>query len=287
MGSGRRGGARRVRILAAAVLALAVVAGCSSGGSGSSNAAPPGTPAPGTTSPPPASGAPNQLYVSIGDSYAAGFQPSAPQQGATTRNGFAYQVVDLAKKKGYDLKLTNFGCGGATTDSLLTQPGCSPDQLGPGAAQYAPATQADAAEEFLKAHRGQVELITVSIGGNDVTACAAVTDPVSCVSAAIASIHTNLTTLVGRLRSSAGPQTRIVGITYPDVILGEYLSTDANRRGLATASVTAFKSLINPMLKATYAAVGGSFADVTAATGAYGSLQQTTDLAPYGRIPVP
>ena len=71
------------------------------------------------------------------------FQPSAPQQGSTTRNGFAYQLVDLAKKKGYDLKLTNFGCGGATTDSLLTQPGCSPDGLGPGAAQYAPATQAE------------------------------------------------------------------------------------------------------------------------------------------------
>ena len=29
------------------------------------------------------------LYVSLGDSYAAGYQPTAPGVGKTTRNGFA------------------------------------------------------------------------------------------------------------------------------------------------------------------------------------------------------
>src|SRR4051794_26297321 len=116
----------------AALLGLAaalLIPACSSSSKSGSGSPPP--PAP--TSPPPATGSPGQLYVSIGDSYAAGYQPTAPQQGATTTNGFAYQVVDGSKAKGYNLKLVNFGCGGATTQSLLTSVGCKQDQLGPGA----------------------------------------------------------------------------------------------------------------------------------------------------------
>jgi hypothetical protein len=34
-----------------------------------------------------------QLYVSLGDSYATGFQPDADGIGANTRNGFAYRLI--------------------------------------------------------------------------------------------------------------------------------------------------------------------------------------------------
>ena len=44
------------------------------------------------------------LYVSLGDSYASGFQPTAPGVGRNTRNGFAYQVPGLARPRGYKLK---------------------------------------------------------------------------------------------------------------------------------------------------------------------------------------
>ena len=59
------------------------------------------------------------LYVSLGDSYASGFQPTAPGVGRNTRNGFAYQVPGLARPRGYKLKLVTFGCSGETTVSLL------------------------------------------------------------------------------------------------------------------------------------------------------------------------
>jgi len=111
-----------------------------------------------------------QYYVSLGDSYAAGYQPTSPKGGHTTTNGFAYQVTRLASAKGYHFTLVNFGCGGATTTSILKSLGCA--QLGPGAPRYPAQTQAGAAEQFLVQHRGHVGLITVSIGGNDVTACA-------------------------------------------------------------------------------------------------------------------
>jgi hypothetical protein len=79
---------------------------------------------------------------------------------------------------------------------------------------------------------------------------------------------------------------RIVGITYPDVILGAWVSGVKADQDLATLSVAAFKSLLNPALKEIYGSVGAKFVDVTEATGAYTPLEQTTTLAPYGEIPV-
>lgn len=236
---------------------------------------------------PPDPGAPAaQSYVSIGDSYAAGYQPTAPRKGSTTRNGFAYQVVTDAKAKGYDYTLVNFGCSGATTVTILKTPGCAAERLGPGATPYTQ-TQAAAAEAYLRSHRGTVGLITVSIGGNDITYCGGVANPTTCLTTALGTVEKNLKTLVTGLRAAAGPKVRIVGITYPDVLLGNSLSDDVTKKQTATLSVFAFRTLINPALKDAYASVGARFVDVTEATGAYGSLDQKTMVPPYGSIPVP
>lgn len=227
---------------------------------------------------------PAHYYVSVGDSYAAGFQPTGPHgKGHDTTNGYAYQLVGLAAPRGYHLTVVNFGCDGATTQSLLDEKGCQ--HRAPDGPTYPDETQAAAAEQFLAAHRGQVDLVTVSIGGNDVTSCAKSTDPISCVAGAITVIKTQLGVLLPALRAAAGPDVKIIGLTYPDVILGGYVSTSSSARGLATLSTTAFKSLINPALQAQYAAIGATFVDVTAATGAYLPFTETTDLPPYGTIP--
>ena len=223
-------------------------------------------------------------YVSLGDSYAAGYQRFSATDAKTTRDGFAYQLVGKARKRGYKLKLVNFGCGGETSVSILKRKTkCS--GLGPGGADYAGRTQAAAAVKFLRAHKGQVKLITVSIGGNDVTACAREADPVACVGPAMEKVKANGKVLLERLRKAAGKKTRIVGITYPDVILGSWVG-DKPDQNLAKLSVVAFQSLLNPALKEMYTSVGGRFVDVTKATGAYTPLDQTTTLAPYGVIPV-
>ncbi len=223
-------------------------------------------------------------YVSLGDSYAAGYQRFSATEARTTRDGFAYQLVGKARERGHKLKLVNFGCGGETTVSILKRKAkCA--GLGPGGVDYAGQTQATAAERFLRKHRGRVKLITVSIGGNDVTSCVREADPVACVGPAMDKVKANGKRLLKRLRKAAGAKTRIVGITYPDVILGEWVGTNPNQ-DLAKLSIVAFQSLLNPALKEMYTSVKGRFVDVTKATGAYTPLEQTTTLAPYGEIPV-
>ena len=227
-----------------------------------------------------------QLYVSLGDSYAIGFQPSVVHKAAGTRNGFAYQVPGLAKRRGYRFKLVNFGCGGETSASLLERTARCAGPA-PGGPDYAGRTQIAAAERFLRAHRGRVGLVTVSIGGNDVTSCVREPDPIGCIGPAVAALRENVATIAERLRAAAGRKVRIVGTTYPDVILGQWVGPNP-RQDLARLSVVAFKELINPALEQGYAAAGGRFVDVTAASGAYGSLDETTSrLAGYGTIPLP
>ena len=227
-----------------------------------------------------------QLYVSLGDSYASGYQPGVvPSEDGNTRNGFAYQVPALAASRGYRLRLENFGCGGATTTSIISSKGCPPRALGPGGRAYPGQSQLAAAEGFLRKNRRKTGLVTVSIGGNDITACVAPPIPWVVV-AGVAVIEKNVSAVAKRLRRAAGPRVRIVGITYPDVILGLWVNGDQASRDLASLSVFAFRSLINPALKRAYAKGNARFVDVTRASGAYTPFEQVTTLQPYGTVPV-
>ncbi len=282
-------GGRRAAVVALAAAVAAALSACGDDGAAADGAAASerattvDTVAPATTVATTAAATPAPYYLSIGDSYAAGYEAGI----GNTDNGFAYQVADEAVAAGHPLELVNLGCGGATTISLLEAEGCSVRGLGPGAAPYDGQTQVEAAETFLRDHPGEVDLITVSIGGNDVTACGAAADPVACVTTAVEGISTNLPVILQRLRAAAGPETLIVGTTYPDVILGEWLRETPESQQLAQLSVTAFKELINPALANAYMQAGGTFVDVTDATGAYGPMTELTLLDPYGDIPVP
>jgi lysophospholipase L1-like esterase len=242
-----------------------------------------------------------QLYVSIGDSYAAGYQPSPSGGGATTRNGFAYQLTRRLTTAGQSVRLFNFGCSGVTSTQLMTQQGCDPGALGPGTPPYPDATQAQAATAFLRLHRDQIRLVTVVIGGNDIQACVQSPDgglraDLPCITHALISLHANLATLLSGVRDAVGPSVPIVGLTYPDVYLGSYLSSRSGSsrqpgdpyaaHSLAGASVVLFRDQLNPALRSAYSAAGARFVDITQAADGYQPLSQTTDLAPYGTIPV-
>ena len=261
----------------------------------------------GASQPARAGKAPEPYYLSLGDSYSIGYQPTLPGSGGSP----GYTAVVAKKQK---LTLENFGCGGATTASILygfpvtgvpgsgtasdPTPGCG-DPAASSGVSYPGTTQEQAAVAFIgqPANAGKVSLVTISISGNDVTACAGAVPPatpISCVGTAVGTISTNVTTLVTDVRTALDANgdgsARIVGLTYPDVLLGTevYPTTDLTSP-LAGESVLAFDDLINPALSAVYTSVAhGSFVNVTSAP--YKKATSGDDstalvnLSPYGKV---
>jgi lysophospholipase L1-like esterase len=223
-------------------------------------------PAPAPPSTPPSSAPPaEQVYVSIGDSYATGFAPGG------TGESFA-QIV--ARQSG--LKLLNLACNGATSADLAAKPACGPDAGGK--------TQLDAAAEALRGKN--VGLVTVVIGGNDLAPCALSQEALQCATRTVADIRTNVAGTLAKLREAA-PDVKIVGLTYPDIFLGAWVNPSfPNGRNLARLSVTMFQDF-NGTIAAEYEKAGAKFADVTNTTGGYGSLTELTQDPKYGQIPAP
>jgi lysophospholipase L1-like esterase len=241
--------------------------------------------APPTSTPSSSSSAPAaQVYVSLGDSYAAGYRPAdGGTPSGTTRDGFANLVATQA-----GLRLVNVACSGATSGQLTTTTGCSDANRAPDAPDLAGTTQLDAAVRALKDNQGHVGLVTVIIGGNDLAPCAVASDPLTCATEAVADIQANLAAVLPTLRDAAGAGTPIVGLTYPDVFLGAWVSPDfPDGERLARLSVSLFKDVFNTALAAEYTRIGATFVDITEATGGYGPLTELAQDPRYGAIPAP
>ncbi len=208
------------------------------------------------------------FYVSIGDSYAADIRSRPGPTGRLRRQGRR----PGGRRNTFSLR--NFGCGGATTTSMMTTIGCPDAIASPGAVSYPKKTSWRRPWHSSPRTTGRIGLITVSIGGNDLDGTA---DNVAPIAANIAKIS-------ARLRAAAGKTVPIIGLTYPDVVLAEWLS---GTTGVATAqeSITAFQDIINPDWKAAYASSRATFVDITAAFGAYVPLSQTVNYSTYGQTP--
>ena len=193
-------------------------------------------------------------------------------------------MVGLAARKGYHLHLVNFGCSGATTSSVLHSPGCASNYPAPGAPPYR-VPQAAAALAYLRAHAGRVALVTVSLGGNDVTPCSADAQAVGCLTRALRRATRN----IGRRVRPSAPRPRTPSSSAPATRTSSWArrsrptQPSSNWRG-SRCSASARSSI--PPCASVIIRSGGSFVDVTAATGGYLPLSRTTTLAPYGRIPV-
>ncbi len=227
-------------------------------------------------------------YVALGDSYAQGVQPIGPNQAdVATNKGFNDDAYRTLRKSHRGLKLVKLGCGGATTDSMINGTKPCIETL-PYRSKSRKTSQLTYAAKWLRAHRGKVAYVTVSIGGNDFAHCASEPDlnaVVACTSQGIDQMKKNLPVIARTLRAAAGKKASIVGSTYPDIVLGAYVKSDSGKQ-LAQASVSVFKDQINPALKSAYAKRKIRFADTTAGFGSYTPFDQTTTLAPYGQVPV-
>ena len=220
-------------------------------------------------------------YLSLGDSYATGYQPGYADN-SETLDGFPDQLnVKLAADL-VPMTLENFACGRATTDSVMNRIGCT--HLALNSPTYPTTTQAQAVLDFIATHPGQIGLITVALAFNDFNRCSNFVR--SCVISTMRRAHTqrNSARLTNQLRAAVGPSVPILAVTYPDVFLGDWLGSTHDRQ-VAARSATMFRTVINPLFARAYAHAKVVLVDVTADTNAYVPTTLQVNLNPYGSIP--
>lgn len=209
---------------------------------------------------------PKPFYLSLGDSLAAGVQPGADGVARNTRQGFAYQ---LARKTG-GVRLVNYGCGFATTGSMIKgNRACLPAR-DPGYRNVSPKTsQLAAAEKFLEARRGKPGFLTIDIGANDVASCGAGGQiDLPCVSKGVTEIARNAPTIAKRLRAAAGKGRPMAVMTLYDPFLALWFNGSGGKV-LAKASQTLAKDQVNAVIAKAFRKHGFKVADVAAAFKSY------------------
>jgi len=197
---------RRTLPLAAAVAVTLALTACGGGSPSATSSAsrPSASASSSASSSPSASVSPSGsggLYVALGDSLAAGYQPG----GAELRDT-AYPALTAKRlQSGGELTLDNLGCSGETTTSLIKGGKCD----------FAAGSQLQQAEKLLKAS-DKVALVTIDIGGNDLLRCVrgGAQIDTACVRAGVATVKKNLPTILTRLRTAAGKDVPVLVLGY-------------------------------------------------------------------------
>ncbi|MGO9216623.1 MAG: SGNH/GDSL hydrolase family protein [Streptosporangiaceae bacterium] len=233
-----------------------------------------------------------RYYLALGDSLSVGIQPDAAGTDVPTDQGYPDQLASTLRQRGQDLRLVKLGCSGETTVTFIDGGICTyPGDGGGGnsAAAGSGPTSADsqlaAATQFLRAHRGDVDLVTIDIGANDLNPCIALGQAAqiqSCLTALIPKVVANLTTIMSALRQAGGSRVEIIGMRYYDPELADWLTGPAGQ-SLAQASVGLLDTY-NGYLAGVYQQYGADVADVFTAFGTTDFTDQVT-LPGLGTLP--
>src|SRR5215469_7093061 len=172
-------------------------------------------------------------YLSLGDSLAAGEQPTLPPGQNFGDEGYADQLYASEHATIPNLQLVKLGCGGESTASMITAvptvqvPGIGPVPYeGRGDHYYCSfphGSQLAEAVSFLHAHHGFVSFVTLDIGANDIGQLGDV--------AGQAQIKANLPVILAALRDAAGPEVPIISMSYYDAFLVVWFSDPASAPG--------------------------------------------------------
>jgi len=213
-------------------------------------------------------------YLALGDSLSVGVEADVP-----TDRGYVDRVYSVLRQRDPSLQLRKLGCGGESTDSMIV--GDPWLECTYGSSAHPIPSQLAAAIEFLRTHRGKVDLITLNIGANDLVQanCQGNTD---CVNWVRGRIRQSLRFILWSLRSVA-PEVRIVAMDIYNPVLGAwFMGPDGQAAALqADAGLRA----INEELRAVYTDFRIPVAPVGAAFSSY-DLTTVIDVPGYGSVPL-
>ncbi|MGA2521222.1 MAG: SGNH/GDSL hydrolase family protein [Acidimicrobiales bacterium] len=188
-------------------------------------------------------------------------------------SSYPYDIADNYFVGSTGPEVMDLACSGETTTSMLSGPTCAPEPY---------SSQMQEALAFLHQYGSGTSLITIDIGGNDVVNCVTSTGiDQQCVTGAVATMETNLTSILTQLRQAA-PGVPIIGMNYFDPFLGDWLAGGAAQTE-ALATVPALSTL-NSDLAQVYSQFNVPVADVFDAF----QTSDTTDMvsSPWGTVPV-
>jgi lysophospholipase L1-like esterase len=189
-------------------------------------------------------------YLALGDSLSTGVQPIGPEAWQfRTDEGYADQLVELARRHTPGLEVVKLGFPGESTTTMID------GSLG----EYVHGSQLREAVAFLREHRGSVAFVTIDIGFNDVP-----TRDLDGLVLGMAAVSRNLPGILSELRKAAGATTPIVGMTVYDPLLAGWLE---GREGRELARLSVFGAVLpmNAHLNQIYRTAGMAVADVEGA----------------------
>ncbi|MCZ6739298.1 MAG: SGNH/GDSL hydrolase family protein [Actinobacteria bacterium] len=202
-------------------------------------------------------------YLALGDSIGAGTQ----QPLLFTSNGYTDKLFKHLEDE-YDFdNFVNLACPGDDTVEMRFGIGGASEF---GSLCYGPfavlppggSSQLAVAVDYLLSHPGEVQLISIVIGANDILACNP-TDPPpvlnACLAAQLGQIGANLPPIVGTLQAVA-PGVPIVAMNYYNPNLAFWITGPAGE-ALATQSL-GLTTVFNGTLEAIYGAFDVPVADV-------------------------
>lgn len=150
----------------------------------------------------------HHYYLALGNSLAYGYQPNAD-----FTNGYTHDVFNTLQGANVDF-LVNYACPSESSTTFIN--GSCPDSFIKHTQYFGP--QLAAAVSFLKAHRGQVNPVTIDLGANDV-----INDfnPTTCTVAA--SAQADITTFDTNLTQTILPQLTSAYTTTMGARAGEFV----------------------------------------------------------------
>jgi lysophospholipase L1-like esterase len=213
-------------------------------------------------------------YVSLGDSAAAGFQPTG-----WNSFGYADQLADRVRVTTPELRLVKLGCPGETTASLISgqQSECI----------YLEGSQLGQAKRVLRDHAGKIAFVTINVGVNDIlNVClnpeTLELDP-ACVRDVLPKPLARLRTILQAVRQAA-PGVPIAGMSYWNPFLGLWVIAGPDGEALARKADKAMRAL-NAGLVSTYRDAGAKVAFV-GGPGYFNIADFDTQVSTrWGRVP--
>jgi lysophospholipase L1-like esterase len=232
----------------------------------------------------PAAAARSRYYLALGDSLAQGMQPESGGITVNTNEGYADQLYATERARIPALKLVKLGCGGETTTSFLSGRGNSLALL--LGCNPAGGSQMAGAERFLREHRrtGEVALLTLDIGANDVVGCASGANfDISCVTRGVEHISANLPLIMRRLQRAAARGMPMASMTLYDPFLQLYLTPEDQSEALL---INGYARNINRSLERLYRSAHFRVAHVDTAFRTYETSATTTLVGRPQPVPV-